>query len=113
MFVPLVAKSTKKTVVNISSTLGSIGTDLGEKFASYSVTKAALNMLVRRSGSGSGCHRSLKLIVPADPVGSTPQTYKQAKERPDITAISICPGHLQTGTSFGMRGRTASTTISC
>ena len=28
---------------------------------------------------------------------SPAQTSKQAKERPDITAISMCPGHLQTG----------------
>ncbi|KAI1792008.1 hypothetical protein LXA43DRAFT_1181400 [Ganoderma leucocontextum] len=67
---PLVAKSAKKTIVNISSTLGSIGTDLGQpKFASYAVTKAGLNML----------------------------TSKQAKPRPDIVAVAICPqGHLQT-----------------
>ncbi len=49
-FVSLVEKSTKKTIVNISSTLGSIGTDSGNICASYSVAKAGLNMLVRRSG---------------------------------------------------------------
>ena len=34
------------------------------------------------------------------------QTTKQAKERTDITTISICPGNLQTGTSTsGVRVR--------
>lgn len=42
-------KSTKKTIVNISSTLGSIGSDFGVQSASYSISKAALNMLVRVS----------------------------------------------------------------
>ncbi|TBU60869.1 NAD(P)-binding protein [Dichomitus squalens] len=67
-FISLVEKSKKKTIVNISSTLGSIGRDFGPQYASYAVTKASLNML----------------------------TYKQAKERPDLTVLSICPGHLQT-----------------
>ena len=48
-FLPLVAKSGKKTIVNVSSTLGSIGTDFGKIAASYSVAKAGLNMLVRHS----------------------------------------------------------------
>ncbi|KAM5538362.1 hypothetical protein V8D89_007964 [Ganoderma adspersum] len=79
-FLPLVAKSGKKTIVNVSSTLGSIGTDLGQICASYSVAKAGLNML----------------------------TSKQAKERPDITAIAMCPGHLQTD----MGGAGATTPVS-
>ena len=45
-FIGLVEKSTKKTIVNISSTLGSVGSDLGVQNASYSISKAALNMLV-------------------------------------------------------------------
>ncbi|KAI0787449.1 C-factor [Fomes fomentarius] len=68
VFVPLVEKSTKKTIVNISSTLGSISADLGIKGASYSISKTAVNML----------------------------TYKQAKERPDLTVVAQCPGWLQT-----------------
>ncbi|KAM5533674.1 hypothetical protein V8D89_012641 [Ganoderma adspersum] len=56
------------TVVSVSGTLGSIGSDMGRVFTSYAIVKAGLNML----------------------------TYKQAKERPDITVITICPGHLQT-----------------
>lgn len=46
-YLPLVAKSAAKTIVNVSSTLGSLGTDFGPHFASYSISKAALNMLVR------------------------------------------------------------------
>lgn len=46
-FIGLVEKSTKKTVVNISSKFGSVGGDLGTLSASYAVSKAALNMLVR------------------------------------------------------------------
>ncbi|KAI0353823.1 NAD-P-binding protein [Trametes cingulata] len=67
-FLPLLERGAKKTIVNVSSSLGSIGFDLGPVFASYSITKTALNML----------------------------TYKQAKERPDLTVISMCPGHLKT-----------------
>ena len=46
--IPLVEKSGKKTIVNVSSTLGSIGTDFGKIAASYSIAKTGLNMLVRR-----------------------------------------------------------------
>lgn len=46
-YLPLVEKSAAKTIVNVSSTLGSLGTDFGPHFASYSISKAALNMLVR------------------------------------------------------------------
>ncbi|RPD53683.1 NAD-P-binding protein [Lentinus tigrinus ALCF2SS1-6] len=67
-FSGLVEKSAKKTIVNVSSTLGSMGADYGTQCTSYSLTKAALNML----------------------------TYKEAKEKPEITAISMCPGWLQT-----------------
>ncbi|RDX40550.1 NAD(P)-binding protein [Lentinus brumalis] len=67
-FVDRVEKSEKKTIVNISSTVGSIASDFGAAPASYGISKTALNML----------------------------TYKQAKEKPDITVISMCPGWLQT-----------------
>ncbi|KAI0751855.1 NAD-P-binding protein [Daedaleopsis nitida] len=67
-FLPLVEKSQKKTIVNVSSILGSVGSDCGGFHTTYSISKAALNML----------------------------TYKQAKERPDITTITIWPGWLQT-----------------
>ena len=48
-FLPLLEKGGKKTIVNISSTLGSIGTDFGTSQTSYAISKAALNMLVRRA----------------------------------------------------------------
>ncbi|EIW54621.1 NAD-P-binding protein [Trametes versicolor FP-101664 SS1] len=68
-FLPLVEKSKKKTVVNVSSTLGSLGADgFGTRSTSYAISKAALNMV----------------------------TYKQQKERPDIVFISMCPGWLRT-----------------
>ncbi|RDX43549.1 NAD(P)-binding protein [Lentinus brumalis] len=67
-FIGLVEKSEKKTIVNISSTIGSIASDFGGSAASYAISKTALNML----------------------------TYKQAKEMPQITVISMCPGWLQT-----------------
>ena len=44
---PLLEKSSRKTIVNYSSGLGSIGSDYGPKSATYSVSKAAINMLVR------------------------------------------------------------------
>ncbi|KAI0779719.1 NAD-P-binding protein [Fomes fomentarius] len=68
VFLPLVEKSTKKTIVNISSTYGSVSADFGPLHASYSISKNALSML----------------------------TYKQAKERPDLTVVAMCPGWLQT-----------------
>ncbi|KAI0353820.1 NAD-P-binding protein [Trametes cingulata] len=79
-FLPLLEKGAKKTIVNISSSVGSIGYDFGPSFASYSISKTALNML----------------------------TYKQAKERPEFTVISMCPGHLKTD----MGGPYASTEVS-
>ncbi|KAI0375992.1 NAD-P-binding protein [Pilatotrama ljubarskyi] len=70
IYLPFVEKSTKKTVVNVSSTLGSLNSvdQFGTRVTSYSISKAALNML----------------------------TYKQHKERPDIVFISMCPGWLKT-----------------
>lgn len=46
VFLPLVEKSTRKTIVNVSSSLGSIGIGMDVRYSSYSVTKTALNMLV-------------------------------------------------------------------
>ncbi|RPD54202.1 NAD(P)-binding protein [Lentinus tigrinus ALCF2SS1-7] len=67
-FLPFLEKGRKKTIVNISSLMGSISSDVGAPHASYGIAKAGLNML----------------------------TYKMAKERSDITTISMCPGWLQT-----------------
>ncbi|KAF9239781.1 hypothetical protein BU15DRAFT_87806 [Melanogaster broomeanus] len=52
-FIPLIEKGSRKVIANISTALASIGIDYGGQHASYSISKAALNML----------------------------TYKQAKER--------------------------------
>ena len=57
-FLPLVEKSTKKTIVNVSSSGGSIASDLGPTAVAYSVSKAAMNMLV----SASLLMRSLRAI---------------------------------------------------
>ena len=45
-FLPLVERSARKTIINISSSLGSVGADLGTKYSSYAIAKAGLNMLV-------------------------------------------------------------------
>ena len=45
-FLPLVEKSRRKIIVNVSSALGSIAIGFGERTTSYALTKAALNMLV-------------------------------------------------------------------
>ncbi|KAM5538390.1 hypothetical protein V8D89_007992 [Ganoderma adspersum] len=58
----------KKTVVNVSSTVGGAGAGVdhfGGICATYAVSKAALNMLT-------------------------------AKDRADLIVVSVCPGHLQT-----------------
>ncbi|EIW52363.1 NAD-P-binding protein [Trametes versicolor FP-101664 SS1] len=67
---PFLEKGTEKKILHISSTGGSIGTagHVGARFGSYSMTKAALNMLA----------------------------YKQKLERPDFTVITLCPGWVKT-----------------
>lgn len=49
VYLPLLEKGEKKTVVNVSSGLASIGLNAGNKCTSYSISKTALNMLVRGS----------------------------------------------------------------
>jgi NAD(P)-dependent dehydrogenase (short-subunit alcohol dehydrogenase family) len=44
---PSIEKSSRKVIVNISSSLTSIGRDLGPISTSYSISKMGLNMLVR------------------------------------------------------------------
>lgn len=46
---PFVERSHKKTIVNYTSGLASIGLDFGAKTATYSISKMAVNMLVRRT----------------------------------------------------------------
>ena len=47
VYLPLLERGTRKTIVNVSSLLGSIGGCFDEKNAVYSLSKTALNMLVR------------------------------------------------------------------
>ena len=66
--IPLVEKSSKKTIVNVSSTVGSIGIDMfGKIAASYSVSKAALNMLVRRPHAAHHKHSGSTELMPWTP----------------------------------------------
>ncbi|OJT09959.1 hypothetical protein TRAPUB_13557 [Trametes pubescens] len=69
--VPFLDKGKTKKIINITSTLGSIAS--ADAFgpgavASYSMSKTALNML----------------------------TYKLKLERPDLVAITLCPGWVKT-----------------
>ena len=48
-FIPLVEKSRKKVILNITSALGSNALDIpgaGHMFTSYGISKAAMNLLV-------------------------------------------------------------------
>lgn len=47
VLLPFLERGDRKTIVNYSSGLASIGLDFGAKTATYSVTKMAVNMLVR------------------------------------------------------------------
>ena len=78
-FITLVAKSARKTIVNVSSTLGSIGTDCGQIAAAYCVAKAALNMLVSRRWRASG------YVVRLTVVGRS--TYRQSSRRRNVPTL--------------------------
>ncbi|VDB97663.1 unnamed protein product [Peniophora sp. CBMAI 1063] len=68
-FEPLLERpGARGVIMNMSSGLGSIGLDCGPKCPSYSITKAALNMLA----------------------------YKQAKEKPSLISFVIDPGWVKT-----------------
>ena len=45
-YLPLLERGAKKTIVNVTSGLASIGLDIGDKCATYSMSKTMLNMLV-------------------------------------------------------------------
>lgn len=45
-FIQYLEKGNRKVLMNMTSGLASIGLNLGKKCASYSISKAALNMLV-------------------------------------------------------------------
>ncbi|KAI8974768.1 NAD-P-binding protein [Trametes punicea] len=67
---PFLEKGSRKVILNISSTTGSLQSvaEIGGILSSYAISKAALNML----------------------------TLKQKAERPDIIAITLCPGRVKT-----------------
>ncbi|KAI0816808.1 NAD-P-binding protein [Trametes gibbosa] len=67
---PFLEKGSAKKITHISSAMGSIATadEFGARGVSYSMSKAALNML----------------------------TYKQKLERPDLTFLTLCPGWVKT-----------------
>ncbi|KIJ61524.1 hypothetical protein HYDPIDRAFT_115668 [Hydnomerulius pinastri MD-312] len=67
-FIPLIARSNRKVIANISTAMASIGVDYGGEHSSYSISKAALNML----------------------------TYKQSKEWPDLIPFVVDPGWVKT-----------------
>ncbi|TFY79838.1 hypothetical protein EWM64_g4173 [Hericium alpestre] len=68
-YLPLLDKAERKVIMNVSSGYGSIGRqESGKLVAAYSISKAALNMLVT----------------------------KQAQERPDIISYVINPGWVKT-----------------
>ena len=90
LYLPLIEKSEKKTIVNVSSSLGAFGYGFGETWASYAITKTALNMLVRTPD----VHLALQLLTHLCDV----KTYKQKAERPDLMVICLCPGWVKTGT---------------
>ncbi|EPS96143.1 NAD-binding protein [Fomitopsis schrenkii] len=68
LFLPLLEKGTKETIVNVSSSMGSLTEDHADRMETYCVSKAALNMV----------------------------THKQVKKPPDITSISLSPGWVKT-----------------
>ena len=48
LYLPLLERGTRKTIVNVSSSVGSIGVNYGPMYPTYALTKTALNMLVCR-----------------------------------------------------------------
>lgn len=91
VYLPYLDKGRRKVIVNVTSGLASIGLDFGAKNATYSISKMALNMLVRHdcTFAAHGC-RSWR----------DPKTYKQARARPDLIAYVIDPGWVKTGGSI-------------
>ncbi|KAH9887897.1 NAD-P-binding protein [Cubamyces lactineus] len=65
---PLLKKSSRKVILNVSSFGGSHVQHFGNAYASYAMTKSALNML----------------------------TVKQKVEHPDMIIITMCPGWVKT-----------------
>ena len=104
-FVSLVEKSARKTVVNVSSTLGSIGsvhTFDHERFTSYAIVKAGLNMLVRFdiSAAASGpivCQWAMRCTVyPFELTASTRAQCRLASRRRNARISPRLPSALDT-----------------
>ncbi|TFY52500.1 hypothetical protein EVJ58_g9985 [Rhodofomes roseus] len=57
LYYPFLLRGTKKTIVNVTTGLASIGLDCGDKCTSYSISKCALNMLVRLLPLDVSCPR--------------------------------------------------------
>ncbi|KAJ3002842.1 hypothetical protein NUW54_g5627 [Trametes sanguinea] len=88
VYLPLIEKSNKKTIVNVSSSLGAFGYGYGELWASYAITKTGLNMLV-----------GFAFMIAFDRPGNheySGQTYKQRAERPELMVVCLCPGWVKT-----------------
>ncbi|THH12061.1 hypothetical protein EW145_g217 [Phellinidium pouzarii] len=67
-FLPLLKKSNRRVLMNMTTGLASLGLDCGPKCCTYTISKTALNML----------------------------TYKQSVEEPGIIAIVVDPGWVKT-----------------
>ena len=85
-FMPLIERGNRKVIVNISSAVASIGANYMGQHVSYSISKAALNMLVCKS---EPWHITAQFVFI--------QTNKQAKERPDLIPFVVDPGWVKTG----------------
>ncbi|KAI0641290.1 hypothetical protein C8Q79DRAFT_929831 [Trametes meyenii] len=73
----------KKTILHLSSTVGSISSagDNVKINASYTISKAALNML---------CHDTLRAVLTVLAAAGPVQATKQKFERPDFAVIALC-----------------------
>ena len=62
LYYPFLLRGTKKTIVNVTTGLASLGLDCGPKCTSYSISKCALNMLVRITPSASALFPRLAMM---------------------------------------------------
>lgn len=76
--------------MNMSTGLASMGLDHGPKCVTYSISKAALNMLVM-------CYIHVDIKTPKINLSCFMQTYKQSREEPEIIAVVVDPGWVKTG----------------
>ena len=103
-FLPLLEIGHRKVIVNFTSGLASCGLDIGPKCTSYSISKSALNMLVSTNQTRFLIHHHLRIsywwlgLFPLKKKTTPRQTYKQAKQRPDLIAFVVDPGWVKTRT---------------